>query len=251
MITLSHTLRFEKITKIDINTVINGGFKIELMLNSNSIDLLNNQNTFNKYYELLKDDIISVHAPAHSLNIGSKDDTIKEYSVKRILEGIEITRKFGAKDYIFHSTFMPLVPRDVFEKWIEISRPGFDKIINKCTKYGITPLIENTYEKNTELFEILFSKYKDIGFCLDIGHTNCFSQSDIFEWIDKFKNKICSVHVHDNSETEDSHLDLFSGNIDLNKIFSILKNIKIIRYNLETDIKSFSKNSTKLQELIK
>ncbi len=204
-------------------------------------------------HALCKNNVASVHAPFLSLNLGSKDKFIREYSKRRILEGINIAKLLRAKEYIIHSTFFPLVPKKVFDTWIKLAWPSFEEIFAECKKAEILALVENTYEKDTLLHEKIFSDFKDIGFCLDVGHINCFSDATLDNWLDKFSNKLTALHLHDNIRLSDDHLDLGDGNIDLKKIIEkviILSKTKNIRLNLETKIENFTKNTSRLKELL-
>ncbi len=249
MKTLSQTIRYKNF--FDNYDLINKGFKIELMLDSQATEKLSKNKNLKKIKKFAGKKIISVHGASHSLDLGSKDKNIRNYSLDMILKGIKIAQKLGAKDYVFHSTCMPYMTNNGFKNWLEASEQGFDKIIKKCDRYGILPLIENTYEKDTKLFEIFFKKYKKLNFCFDIGHINCFSDLRYDEWLSAFKHKIKALHIHDNNGDEDSHLDLFKGNIDIKYIFDKIKHIKDIRLNLETSIDDFQYNAKKTRELIK
>lgn len=250
MIILSQTLRFYELFD-EISKVKSRNYKIELMLDAESIDKMQDKTFLNEVIAVCKDTLVSVHAPSHSLNIGSKDTTIREYSLKRILEGIKIASDLNANDYIFHSTFMPLVPRDVFEKWVEVALPNFKKIIESCVNRDIVPVIENTYEKDIELFERLFNEYKNLEFCLDTGHVYCFSNIQLEEWLEKIGEKISVIHMHDNNEHEDTHDDLCTGIVDFETIIDKTIELEEVRLNLETDMETFDKNADKLEELIR
>ncbi len=248
MIKYSQTIRYKNLNK-NLET-LNNNILIELMLDANATDKLNTNKHLKKIKKLCGERIVCIHSASHSLDLGSKDDFIREYSLNKVLGGIKIAKKLGVCEFVFHTTCMPFMPEAGFNNWLKLSKPSFDRIINKCVKNNIIPLIENTYEKNSILFDILFDKYKELYMCFDIGHVNCFSKAGYDDYIEKFSNKIKVVHIHDNTGEEDSHLDLLKGNIKIENILIKFKNHKQIRFNLETNVDNFQYNEKILKEIL-
>jgi sugar phosphate isomerase/epimerase len=224
------------------------GFKLEIMLDSSWINQFSDKNLIDGIKRQWGESIISSHAPHHSLNIGSKDKTIRDYSIKQILSAVEISAYLGAEEIIFHSTFMPLVPSKIYEAWLELSDEGFYKIASLCKELGIMACIENTYEKDERLISDLLNKYPSMSFCFDAGHVNTFSDLSLDVWLKKTASRIKVLHIHDNAGDEDAHLDIFEGNIEFKKIIEAV-DVNSVRFNLETDIENFLENSKKLKEL--
>ena len=249
MIVFSQTLRSENLYE-NMEKICSQGFSIELMLKADFVDALSQPEMMDTLSGKSKDNVISVHAVSHSLNIGSKDKTIRSYSERRLMESLEIGKRLNVKEFLFHSTLMPYLPLDEYLHWLEIASEVFTKIVNGCKSEGIIPVIENTYEKDAELFLTLFHEYPDIMFCLDTGHVNCFSHIELDEWLVKTLHKIRVIHLHDNNEQEDNHLNLCEGTIVFHKLLHVIRDLKEIRLNLETPIDNFFKNSEKLKELI-
>jgi len=249
MITFSQTLNLEELDNFS-PAISDKGYKIELRIDSNKLDFLCNRENriIEKLYPVI-DKIISVHAPASSLNIASKDDFIREYSIKRIIQGIDFASLLNAKEYVFHTTYIPLITRKSYEKWINKALPVFERIINECKKNDIIPVLENTYETDTDVLKTIFNNFQELNFCLDIGHVYCFSNLGFNEWLDEFDNKLRVIHIHDNDKDEDSHKDLLSGKINFIKLFERIED-KNIRINLETSAHSFLENSSRLEKLI-
>ena len=118
---------------------------------------------------------------------------------------------------------------------------GSDVIIMHATEYS-EPLIRSLdelmlYAKERDVrialenldtiyFDIVAKAFDDyapdyIGLCYDSGHGN-FPGANGPAMLDKFKNRLISVHLHDNDSTKDQHKPLFSGTIDWEHLAAII-----------------------------
>jgi len=71
--------------------------------------------------------------------------------------------------------------------------------------------------------------------CYDSGHGNIEKNS--YEWLDKFKNRLISIHIHDNDGERDLHQIPFAGTVEWEKLAKILAESSYRKcVNLETSI---------------
>jgi sugar phosphate isomerase/epimerase len=101
------------------------------------------------------------------------------------------------------------------------------RLLKGASKFGITLCLENT-EESPEIFMDIFKRLPELGFCLDVGHANLFS-NDPQKFLAVFSDRLKHIHVHSNhggdSEKDDIHLPVGEGNIDYHQIFSKLSEI--------------------------
>ena len=62
---------------------------------------------------------------------------------------------------------------------------------------------------------------KLFGFCFDSGHANIRLREQSAE-CEKYKHRICSVHLHDNDGSGDQHQAPFYGTVDWEKTAKLL-----------------------------
>ena len=121
----------------------------------------------------------------------------------------------------------------------------FRKIVKMCEKLNIIFCLENL--RTVDHVEYLLSRINsnNLKFCLDTGHANvwCYKPLDALE---KFKDKIYTVHINDNDALRDIHLVPGDGNIDwktfIPKLYKIydgklmleLNNFKAPEYSYKT-----------------
>jgi len=90
-----------------------------------------------------------------------------------------------------------------------------------CRERGITLAIENN-RKNFDTLQRLCSEYDPafLGVCYDSGHGNLVD--DGLDQAEALKDRIISVHLHDNDGVKDQHRLLFSGTVDWERLARIL-----------------------------
>ena len=87
---------------------------------------------------------------------------------------------------------------------------------------GVRIAVENLTHNNFPMIRDLFSRYDDDyhGLCYDSGHGNISDRQ--FERLRSVKDRLISVHLHDNNGDSDQHRLLFSGTIDWKELASII-----------------------------
>jgi len=192
---------------------------------------------------------ISVHLPFYDLNLGSMDRNISEYSFKSMVQGIEIAQSLGAEIAVAHLGYNVLSSKSSTAKW-------FDRFIEKKVLFekqayekGVTVVWENTYERDFFLFDEMIKFNPDTKFCLDIGHCNCFAGFSAVEFLERYKDSVIHLHIHDNGGVEDSHLAPGEGNIDFDKIMKKMNKSSIKTAVFELDFEKFNESVSDIKRI--
>ncbi len=100
---------------------------------------------------------------------------------------------------------------------------SMDEVIPVLEKYDAVIALENMPGDTWEFLTYLLDNYpaERFGFCFDSGHANIDLRKQYAE-CEKYKKRICSVHLHDNDGTGDQHLAPFYGSSDWEQIAGIL-----------------------------
>lgn len=172
---------------------------------------------------------ISVHGPFLDLNPGSDDEAIRAYTKKCYLRALRLNKLLKSKRIVFHSGLNPLVPRGSMMRWLERSAEVFREVAEEAGKDNVTVAMENSYDPIPEVLLRLVERIGPEAFkvCFDIGHVNVFSTKTLKEWMDKLKDLIVEVHLHDNRGDSDDHLALGQGSIDIAGVIGELDKIGI------------------------
>jgi sugar phosphate isomerase/epimerase len=166
----------------------------------------------------------SMHAPlfpdadmgrggAPSVNVVHPEKSRRIDSMDEIKRALETAEQLKFKYLVVH-----LGDRE--DLWsartLEHSLTALEHLQAFARPMGVNLLIENMQNQVTEperILEILTTgHFRDIGVCLDLGHAHL--GQGIPAVLEVLKDRIRSVHVHDNKADKDSHLWPGDGNID-------------------------------------
>jgi len=130
--------------------------------------------------------------------------------VELVKNRIDMTAQLSADVVIMH------VPGDPDSIPI---RKSLDEIEPFARKRNVRIAIENG---NFPTIKKLFSEYDPeyVGLCYDSGHGN--AGGDGLDNLEDLKDRLISVHLHDNDGTGDQHKLMFSGTIDWERLARIM-----------------------------
>jgi len=245
---LQNSLYLDLFKRYQLNPEI--GFDAKI-LDSKGLSLLlkNIKKTFDTYSPR-----ITLHAPFMDLSIGSPDAKIRNISIDRIISALNTAAFLNPESIVIHPYYSHSIHGNIFNEWLNNCLNSLQGLLNRCNELGIKLLIENTFETKPFVFLELMQTIKGLGFCLDIGHMNVWSEIPFDIWIDNLAEFIDEIHLHDNYGKNDEHLALGEGNIDWLKILKSVSK-KLNRMPILTlephSIETFGKNIIICPEIIK
>lgn len=116
-------------------------------------------------------------------------------------------------------------PEDVPVVWQKVN--ALKKSIQELTplihSLHVPLAIENTFVDTFEVIENILNAFPPeiVGLCYDSGHGN-LGDCHGLEHLDKNKNRLQALHIHDNNHLSDQHQPPFMGTLDWEKFASIL-----------------------------
>jgi sugar phosphate isomerase/epimerase len=143
-------------------------------------------------------------------NWASSQEYQRLAGVELVKNRIEMTSYLSADVTIMH---VPAAPDSV------PVRRSLDVIEPFARERNVRIAIENG---NFEAIRKLLSEYSldYVGLCYDSGHGNV--DADGLEHLDSLKDRLISVHLHDNDGGSDQHKLLFSGTVNWNRLACIM-----------------------------
>ncbi|MCS3900576.1 sugar phosphate isomerase/epimerase family protein [Methanococcus voltae] len=183
-----------------------------------------------------------VHAPFTDLNPASLNDKVSKVTVDSIIEAIDFASKTNSKIVTVHPGYIPYLWKDYKERVIERNSNSIKKLVEVAETYDITIGLENmpnffgVLGTTPEELELLTKGIdsNSLGITFDIGHANTCKElsnlntEDYIAELNNIGKGIVHTHIHDNDGTDDSHLKLKEGNINLEAVFT---NLNDINYN--------------------
>ena len=134
------------------------------------------------------------------------DNEIGDKLEKNLIKDVKIAKKYGFSCVVVH----------LKEEISDVGIERLKRILKVCEELDVPIAIENIdYQQLfVEVFKKIDSKY--LKFCYDSGHNHCFDR--YFDYLEKYKDKLICLHLHDNDGTDDLHTLNRYGDIDWDKI---------------------------------
>lgn len=168
----------------------------------------------------------SVHAPFADLNLASLNYPIYKESIRQLSECVVLAAEISDRVTI-HPGYLSPSAKLVPDKVWSLHKDALREIGKSAEDAGVVACLENMPEIPDFLcrdVDELFGMIDDVdgfGATIDIGHANTTGK------LDKFLKKISQakhIHIHDNKGKTDEHSPLGEGNIDWQKVGSLIKN---------------------------
>lgn len=168
---------------------------------------------------------VTLHAPYMDLVPGGIDPKIRSVSLSRLHQAFDFAPIFKPLSIVCHSGYDDRCYHDERDQWLKNSIETWTIFANRAKEIGTTLMIENVFEEAPEILKpLLQSLHSDnFKFCFDVGHAHVFGKSSIDMWIDELSPYLGQLHLHDNKGEIDDHMALGSGEVEFEKLFSILK----------------------------
>ena len=187
------------------------------------------------------------------VNLASPDKQILRKSIDQMKNSIDFCVDFNINFFSFHAGFrvdpninlkfnFNNIPE--YETSFDTFKESVEKIVDYAERRSVKVAIENNVLSEYNLvdgrnklllmcelweFERLFDEItsKNLGVLLDIGHLKATAnllKFDADEFIDKLKDKVFAVHVHENNGRVDEHRCIKEGDWPLGIVDSYFKN---------------------------
>ena len=217
---------------LDLCVNNNLGIEIQGFYNPKLIDTEETNILINEYNNILLNfkGGKSLHAPFWDLNLGTKNQMIKEATMKTFNYAYDVAKKLGCTEIVVHNGFIPNT--SFYEGWVRNATSFWQEFFADKDD-SITMMIENQCEEDSEVLKMEIDSVNDprLKVCLDIGHAHANSNMSVEKWIKTLGDRIGYLHLHNNhgkvlgrpSYMNDEHLGLNMGTIDISKVLSLLE----------------------------
>lgn len=253
---ISITLHWEETKRTaQYPLIVDNRFGIEIISFSHySIWESNFKSIISKYKKELHNftnNYISFHGPINEILPHSEVSAISRFSKQRVEKSIEIALELMAKRIVFHTGINTIITDPSFINNTITKQAIFWSSL--CEKYReIEIVIENMWEPSPfYLIEICKLVNKtNFGICLDVGHSNVYSNETTNKWIIDSLPFLKHIHLNDNNGKWDEHLALGNGNINFAEWLNGLRVSPNLQYVIElTEMKDITESLQKLNTI--
>lgn len=221
----------------NLNGVLEMGLQPEIYFSGKTLDNLKKEEVEKVSRKLIQKNIsVTFHAPFMDLSPGAVDDKIRQVTVFRFNQVMDLVPYFHPRAIVLHPGYDRFRFDDDVALWMENSLMTWKPLTERAEEFSVRLALENVFEENPSILRKLLKAIDSpyLGYCLDAGHGHIFSEVAIWEWIEILGPHLIEVHLHDNHQKVDEHLPVGYGQIDFEEIFSCLraKNLQPI-YTIE------------------
>lgn len=114
-----------------------------------------------------------------------------------------------------------LIPQ--IRKQVDALKKSLDELEKISRKLNVKLALENLIDDTFEVIKEILPEYPEdfLGLCYDSGHGNLYNNG--LAHLETLKHRLIAIHLCDNNGDYDSHLMPFNGNINWEKLASIIK----------------------------
>jgi sugar phosphate isomerase/epimerase len=146
----------------------------------------------------------------------SHDENRRQAGVELAQNRIGMTARLGGKVIIMH--IPSTAPPETRLGWLTQIRKSLDDIEPFVRRHAVRVALENMAKDDFEMLGILLGEYEPgfLGLCYDSGHANMGGEG--IQGLERLKERLIAVHLHDNDGVNDQHKIPFTGTVDWNRL---------------------------------
>lgn len=170
----------------------------------------------------------TMHGAFLDVTIHSDDPLIRDASMLRVRQSMEIAKSMGLRGVVFHTGRLAgFRAAGYLQNWRDRNEAFFRELASSCPEQQI--YMENMFDEAPDVLAGLAEKMRDVknfGICLDYAHA-MLSKCPGREWIATLAPDIRHIHINDNDLQNDLHLAVGSGTLDWQEFDSLIREYRV------------------------
>lgn len=167
--------------------------------------------------------LLNLHASAGvEKNWNSPREYERLAGIELVANRLQMTADLGADVIILHMLRQPADASEIAPYWDRLHR-SLDALESEARRAGVRLALENYDDDSYLEVQRLFSEYSPafLGFCYDCGHGN-MGRCEGLDQLERVKDRLIAVHLHDNDGSGDQHRVPFKGTVDWPRLAQII-----------------------------
>ncbi len=170
----------------------------------------------------------TMHGAFLDVTIHSDDPLIRDASMLRVRQSMEIAQNMGLKGVVFHTGRLGgFRAAGYLKNWQDRNEAFFTEIARQYPAQQI--YMENMFDEAPDILAGLAENMRDVknfGVCLDYAHA-MLSRCSGREWIETLAPYIRHIHINDNDLQNDLHLAVGAGKLDWQEFDGLLRQHRV------------------------
>lgn len=160
----------------------------------------------------------AVHLTGKHMNAIWANVPEAEFVTRRLINELRDLRSLGLSCGVAHITWGMERPCPPGKEALR----RFERIAEAAERFDVKLALENSVFPEYVHYVLGNIKSDHLGFCYDSGHENAFTPDE--NYLERYADRLFTVHLHDNDGTRDTHCVPFTGTIDWSEKVHMLKN---------------------------
>ena len=181
---------------------------------------------YGKYRNGFRSD--TIHGAFLDVTVHSSDPLIRDASMLRIRQSMDIAKRMGVRGVVFHTGRIAHFRAEHYLRtWQESNASFFTRMAEEYPEQQI--FMENMFDGAPDVLAALAERMKPVenfGICLDYAHA-VISGSPGREWVAALAPYIRHIHINDNDLEHDMHRAVGSGRIDWEEYDGLMREYRI------------------------
>ena len=160
----------------------------------------------------------TLHGAFFDLAPASSDPKVRELTLFRMRQSMDIAKRLGVRAVIFHTNYIDmLLPSSYRKLWLRSYEDLIRGLLSDYPELDI--YLENMFDTNPILLSQLANCLRDeprFGVCFDLAHA-VITKTPLSIWFDHLAPYIRHMHINDTDGIEDSHYVVGTGSISWNE----------------------------------
>ena len=173
------------------------------------------QRILRHYSEISLPDYCTMHGAFLDVTVFSRDEKIRQISMLRMEQSMELAKKAGAKGVVFHTNINPFLLSEEYKEYaVDMTAQSVERLLMRYPDIQI--YMENMFDQTPEVLLQISKKlsaYQNYGVCLDYAHAGISAQP-VSEWVLVLHPYIKHLHISDHDGRQDLHLAVGDGITD-------------------------------------
>ncbi|MDE6740268.1 MAG: sugar phosphate isomerase/epimerase [Lachnospiraceae bacterium] len=170
----------------------------------------------------------TMHGAFLDVTIHSSDPLIREASMLRVRQSMEIAARMKLRGVVFHTGRLAnFRVASYLDNWREKNAVFFTELAAQYPNQQI--YMENMFDEAPDIMAGLAEQLRDVenfGICLDYAHAMLSGRSGQ-EWIETLAPYIRHIHINDNDLVNDLHLPVGDGRLDFQEFDRLIRRYRI------------------------
>ncbi len=175
---------------------------------------------------------LSLHAPVADVSLMSPHPGARRFAENEIAAAVKLAAELGAFSVTFPLGARPTMGAPHAPPWEE-AKAAVRRLADKAQGLGVSLSLENDpqlpelYLWDLRLFGDFLAETGLPG-VLDVGHAWTAHREEAAAKVAPLVSRLKGVHLHDNHGTDDAHLALGAGSVDVRALWSVLGDVEFV-----------------------